>query len=218
VWWSNRGDDSDTMLTRPLDLTDVDEATLDFWTWYHIEDDWDYAYVVASTDGGSTWEILTTPSGTGTDPNGNSFGWGYTGESGGTREWIHEQVSLSAYTGQEVLVGFEYVTDDAVNRPGFVLDDIAVPEIGYSTDLEEDGGGWDAAGFVRHANVLHQRWLIQMVLFGDETTVERLEVDENGFGEWTIPLDSTADRAVITISAMAPVTTEVAPYSYEIGK
>jgi len=218
LWWSNRGDDSDMMLTRAFDLSDASTATLEFWTWYDIEEDWDYAYVEISTDGGKTWEILTTPSGTPTNPNGNSFGWAYTGRSGGgnTAEWIHERVDLSAYAGQEVLVRFEYITDDAVNRPGFVLDDIAIPEIGYFSDFERDGDGWEPAGFIRHANVLSQQWLVQLILLGPEMTVQRLELDESQTGEWVIPLDGHTDQAVITISGLAPVTTELGSYSYEI--
>jgi len=217
-WWSNRGDDSDIMLTRDFDLSDVDEATLEFWTWYDTEEDWDYAYVQVSTDGGETWEILTTPSGTSTNPNGNSFGWAYTGKSGGgaAAEWIQERVDLSPYAGQEVSIRFEYITDDAVNRPGFVVDDVAIPEIGYFSDFEEDGDGWEPAGFIRHANVLPQRWLVQLILFGPETTVQRLELDDDLSGEWTIPLDRRTDRAVVTISGLAPVTTEMGSYSYEV--
>jgi len=218
VWWSNRGDDSDMMLTRAFDLSGVEEATLEFWAWYDLEEDWDYAYVEISADGGETWQILTTPSGTPSNPNGNSFGWAYTGVSGGEGgpEWIQERVDLSAYAGQKVLVRFEYITDDAVNRPGFVLDDIAIPEIDYFSDFEEDGGGWEAAGFIRHANVLPQHWLVQMILFGLETTVKRLELNERQMGEWGVPLDDHTDRAVITISGLAPVTTEWASYSYEV--
>ena len=217
-WWSNRGDDSDMMLTRAFDLSDVGEATLEFWTWYDLEEDWDYAYVEASTDGGETWEILRTPSGTPTNPNGNSFGWAYTGKSGGgdMAEWVQERVDLSAYTGQEVLIRFEYITDDAVNRPGFVLDDVAIPEVGYFSDFEEDGEEWEPAGFIRHGNVLPQRWRVQLVLFGPETTVQQLELDADQTGEWVIPLEGRTDRAVVTISGLAPVTTEMGSYRYEI--
>jgi immune inhibitor A len=218
VWWSNRGDDSDMMLTRGFDLSDVSAATLEFWTWYDIEEDWDYAYLEISTDGGETWEILTTPSGTSANPNGNSFGWAYTGRSGdeGQAEWIQEHVDISVYAGQEVLIRFEYITDDAVNRPGFVLDDVAIPEISYFSDFEEDEDGWEPAGFIRHANVLPQRWLVQMVLFGPETAVQRLGLDEDQTGSWIIPLDGRTDRATLTISGLAPVTTEMGSYSYEI--
>jgi immune inhibitor A len=218
LWWSNRGDDSDMTLTRGFDLSAVDQATLEFWAWYDIEADWDYAYVEVSTDGGQTWQILTTPSCVATNPNGNSFGCAYTDKSGtGERpEWVLQQVDLSAYVGQEVLIRFEYITDDAINRPGFALDDVAIPEIGYASDFEADGGGWQAGGFMRHANVLSQRWVVQLVLVGPETTAQRLELDQNQVGEWVIPLSGDVDRAVIVVSGLAPVTTEVASYSYEI--
>jgi len=218
LWWSNRGDDSNMTLTREFDLTGVQKATLEYWCWYDIEEDWDYAYVEISTDGGKTWEILTTPSGTPENPNGNSFGWGYTGRSGGKSkaEWIQEKVDLTPYAGKRVLIRFEYITDDAVNRPGFALDDVAIPEIGYFSDFEADGGGWEAAGFVRHANVLPQRWLVQLVLFGPRPTVQRLDLNPDQTGEWEIPLGGGVDRAVVVISAYAPVTTEVASYQYSV--
>jgi hypothetical protein len=219
VWWSNRGDDSDMTLTRAFDLSTVSNATLEYWAWYDIEEDWDYTYVEASTDGGQTWTILTTPSGTGSNPNGNSYGWGYTGVSGSGNkgaEWIREQVDLSPYAGQQLLVRFEYITDEAVNKPGFVVDDVAIPEIGYSSDFEAGDDGWQAAGFIRHANVLPQRWLVQLILYGSQTTVQRLELNPDQTGEWPIPLGGGTNRAVITISAFAPVTTEEASYGYEI--
>jgi len=219
IYWSNRGDDSNMALTQSFDLSDVSQATLSYWTWYDIEEDWDYAYVEVSEDAGKTWDILETPSGVNTNPNGNSFGWSYTGHSGGgeTPQWIKEEVDISDYAGQQIFLRFEYVTDDAVNRPGFVLDDVSIPEIGYSSDFEADQGGWEAAGFIRHANILSQHWLVQMVIFGPETTVERLELDQDQTGTWTVPLSEEADRGVITVSGLAPVTTELASYSYQVA-
>ena len=218
VWWSNRGDDSDMRLTQSFDLSDVSEATLSYWVWHDIEKDWDYAYLEISPDGGKTWNIIRAPSSVDTNPNGNSFGWAYTGTSGGGEEarWIEEEVDLSDYVGQEVMLRFEYITDDAVNRPGLVLDDISIPEINYSNDLETDGGGWESAGFVRHANVLSQRWLVQIVTLGAEPDVKRLELSDSQTGAWTIPLSKDIDRAVIAVSGLAPVTTEMGSYSYEI--
>ncbi len=218
IWWSNRGDDSDMRLTRSFDLSNVEETTLSYWTWFDIEKDWDYAYVEASMDGGQTWDILETPSGVGTNPNGNSFGWAYTGQSGGgeTAEWIKEEVDLSAYAGQQLLLRFEYITDDAVTRPGFVMDDVSIPDIGYLSDLEDDEGGWEPEGFIRHANVLSQDWLVQMILLGPEPKVSRLELDQDQMGSFVVPLSAEADEAVITVSGLAPVTTEWASYGYDV--
>jgi hypothetical protein len=115
-----------------------------------------------------------------------------------------------------IQVRFEYITDDAVNRPGFALDDVAIPEIDYASDFEADGDGWEPAGFIRHANVLPQRWLVQLITFGDEPQVERLTLEADQTGSWEIPLGSGAHRAVVAVSALAPVTTEPASYRYEI--
>ena len=82
MWWANRVDDSDARLTHAFDLSGVDSATLNFWTWYDIEDDWDYGYIMASTDGGTTWTPLTTADTTEENPNGNNFGPALTGCSG----------------------------------------------------------------------------------------------------------------------------------------
>src|SRR4030042_6498352 len=48
---------------------------------YNIELDWDYAYLVYSTDGGVTWTSLQTNLSTTTNPNGQNFGYGITGIS-----------------------------------------------------------------------------------------------------------------------------------------
>ncbi|MCQ3976886.1 MAG: hypothetical protein DPW09_25950, partial [Anaerolineae bacterium] len=102
-WYSLRGDDSNTRLTRAFDLRPVTSATLNYSTWYDIETDWDYGYVEISTDGGETWTILTTPHSATTNPSGNAYGPGYTGVSGDGPAWIEESLDISAYAGQEVL-------------------------------------------------------------------------------------------------------------------
>jgi hypothetical protein len=94
--WSNRADESDMQLTHAFDLPASGPIALDFKLWFDIEDGWDFAYVEVSTDEGQTWTILRTPSGTGYNPQGNNYGWGYTGLSGGgpVAEWVNESVDL----------------------------------------------------------------------------------------------------------------------------
>ena len=96
-WWSNRGDSINPKLTREFDLSGLDAATLEFWAWYDIEEGWDYAYVEASGDGGLTWRVLSGEHSTTTDPVGNAYGPGYTGESGG---WVRENVDLTPFGGR----------------------------------------------------------------------------------------------------------------------
>ncbi|HVO69931.1 MAG TPA: choice-of-anchor J domain-containing protein, partial [Aggregatilineaceae bacterium] len=133
VWWSNRGDDSDMRLTRAFDLTGVSQATLKFWTWYSIENLWDYGYVMVSTDGGATWTPLPATHTAAEDPHKVAYGHGYTGLSNG---WVQETVDLTPYAGQHVLVRFEYITDDATTQPGMLVDDVSIPEIGYQDGFE----------------------------------------------------------------------------------
>jgi hypothetical protein len=217
-WWSNRGDVSNMTLTREFDLSDLREATMEYWLWYEIEDDYDYAYVEASTDGGRTWHILVGEHTTDTNPYGNSFGHSYTGISGGGDEgiWVQDQVDLTPYAGQEVMIRFEYITDDAYNDPGLCLDDIAIPELGYTHDAETDGG-WEADGFIRSNNIVPQEWIVQVIEFGASTTVEKMELAEAQEGRLVIGgLGDEVRRAVLVVSALAPSTTEIASYEYSV--
>ncbi len=220
-WWSNRGDDSNMTLTRPFDLRGLSQATLEAWLWYDIEEDWDYAYIEVSTDGGRTWDILPGRYTTDTNPTGNSFGHAYTGKSGDSETegpaWVKEEVDLTPYVGQEVLIRFEYITDDAVNHVGLCVDDIAIPELGYFYDVEEGEGGWVAEGFIRTDNVLPQRFLVQLIELDSEPRVRRMELDERQEGRLVVRgLGEEVERAVLVVSGLAPVTTELASYEYSI--
>jgi hypothetical protein len=218
-WYSNRGDDSDMRLTRAFDLSGLASATLQVWLWYDIEEDWDYAYVAISGDGGETWDLLPGKYTTTSNPQGNSFGHAYTGVSGGgdDPQWVLEEIDLSPYVGRPVLVRFEYITDDGVNHVGFCVDDVAIPELGYTHDAEIDDDGWDGEGFIRTDNVLPQRFIVQVVEVGDRTRVQRMALDEFQHGRLEVRgLGDELDRAVLIVSGYAPVTTELAGYEYNI--
>jgi immune inhibitor A len=220
AWWSNRGDDSDATLTRAFDLRNAKSPTLNFSAWYDLEDGWDYGYVTVSTDGGKKWQVLKGQQATDKNPVGNAFGPGYTGISGGgkTPKWVQEKVDLTPFAGQQIQLRFEYVTDDAVNGPGFMVDDISIPEIGYSDGGEKGTGGWEAAGWVLTDNQLNQGWLVQLLEVGKDgaVTLQRVPVDSSGHGQISVTgLDNLQDT-VLAISALAPVTTEKASYSYSI--
>ena len=218
-WWSNRGDQSNSTLTRPVDLRNATSATLEFSLWHEIEEGWDYAYVEASADGGATWTILEGQHTTADDPVGNAFGVGWTGVSGDDEfgEWVEESVDLSAFAGQEILLRFEMVTDDAVNKPGLLIDNLRIPEINWQDDGEAGEAGWTSEGWILTDNSVAQTWLIQVLQIGaGMVTVERMEVGADGIGELRLPNMADMDEVMLTISAIAPVTTERASYSYTI--
>ena len=220
AFWGHRNDESDTTLTREFDFAGLKNVTLTYWAWWAIETDYDYAYLEVSTNGGQTWDIIRAPSSTDYDPTGNNFGWGYTDDSGGVEpaEWVEETVDLSAYAGQKVLLRFEYITDAAVNRPGFMVDDIEIPELNYTADFEKDDGGWESAGFVRIDNLLPQAFIVQVIEQGRDsrdTSVQRLELGANNQGSLILDL-SGREKAVLVVSGATPFTTELASYQFEI--
>jgi hypothetical protein len=212
AFWSNKGDESDMTLTREFDLTGVSgPVAISYWTWYDIEEDWDYFYVEASTDG-QRWEILKTPSGTDYNPSGNSYGWGYTGASGG---WIEETVDLSKFAGKNILIRFEYVTDAAVNGEGLLLDDVRVEAIGYRSDFETDDGGWLAEGFARVENVLPQTYRLSLILRGETTTVTEIKLDPDQSVEFPLSLRA-GDEAILIVTGTTRFTTLPASYRIEV--
>ncbi|KAB2860282.1 MAG: hypothetical protein F9K46_10240, partial [Anaerolineae bacterium] len=205
--WSNRVDDSDARLTREVDLTSVSSATLTFWAWYDIEELWDFAYVMVSTDGGTTWTPIATDRTTTDNPFNTGYGAGYTAASG---DWVQETLDLSAYAGQKIRLRFEYITDDAVVRDGFLLDDVSIPEIGFSDDFEQPlDASWVTEGWAQIDNVLRQSFDLQLIQeMADGTiTVEPLLTDEDApSGEWTFPLGGDVQNWTLVVSGLAPVT------------
>jgi len=169
-----------------------------------------YLYVEVS-ENGETWDILTTPSGTGTDPSGNSYVWGYTGTTNG---WIEEKVDLSDYAGKKVFVRFEYLTDAAVNGEGFLLDDVKLDAAGYSSDFEADDGGWLAEGFVRVQNVLPQTFGLALIKTSD-SSVTMIQLTEDQSAEIPISLKA-GEKVYLVVSGTTRFTRELGTYQLEV--
>jgi immune inhibitor A len=219
AFWSNRGDESDMTLTRAFDLTSVEgQVKMRYWVWYDIEEGWDYLYLVISPDGGETWEIVQTPSGTDEDTSGSSYGWAYTGYSGGGQEpvWIQEKVDLSEYAGQEILVRFEYITDAAVNGDGLLLDDLSIKAIDYFEGFEEIAEGWEAQGFVRLYNRLPQTYQVILLERDGEWNVREIQLDQDNKGEISFSVTETSSPATLIVSGTTRHTWQPAAYTIEI--
>ncbi len=212
-FWSNMGDESNMSLERAFNLTGANgEITLTYQTWYDLEEDYDYVFVTASTDG-LNWEILDSTSCTTEDPSGNSYGCGLNGKTHG---WQEEAVDLSPYAGQEVTIRFDYITDAAVNGIGLFLDDIRVDAIGYFTDFEADDGGWLSDGFVRIQNSLPQKFRLTLITFGSETLVTPIVLDAYNQASVLIDLGGDIKSAVLVVSGTTPYTRQKAEYQFEI--
>ncbi|MCY3544302.1 MAG: immune inhibitor A [Chloroflexi bacterium] len=224
-WWGNNGDSIDSTLTRELDLSGVDAATLEFWMWHDIEEDWDYAYASVSTDGGDTWTTLDGEHTTRHDPLGANYGAGITGISGKggsgdsantseSAEWVQERMDLSRYAGMNsMLLRFEYITDEGVNLGGILLDDIAIPEIGFTDDAESDGD-WQAHGFRRIDNALPQTFALHIIEFATDGSVSVRHARRNSF---TIEgFGSRLNYAVLVVAPTTHQTYQPASYSLRV--
>lgn len=221
AWWSNRGDESVSTLTRRFDLRNVSRATLTFRLWHELERDYDYAFVTVSTDGGRRWQTLPGITTRIDDPQGHNLGYGLTGVSGAPDaalgamrgRWIDERIDLTPFAGQEVLLRFWVISDAAINGPGVLIDDIRITAINFADGAETDDGGWEAIGFVRTSGILPQRWIVRFIVFdGDETRIIMPEIDHQGRASVQV---AAGQRAILLVSGATPFTTE--PASYRIN-
>jgi hypothetical protein len=181
-------------------------ATLSYQLWYIIEDKWDYAYVEVSLDGGKKWRILEAPHTSAANPVGNSFGMGYTGDSGG---WLDETVDLTEYVGREILLRFQYVTDDAKTGAGLCLRQISVPEAG----LLQLTDGWQPEGFILIDNRVPQDYVVQVIEVSTDSRVRIMPLDGSNAGELVVQRPQDLDRLVVVVAAIAPKTLQHASYS-----
>ncbi|MEO7337724.1 MAG: immune inhibitor A domain-containing protein [Caldimonas sp.] len=138
MYFSGSGNDLDNTMTRLVTLP-AGAVTVSAQVRFEIEEGWDYAYLTVNGN-----PILTNLS-TAANPNGQNFGNGITGSSGG--KWLKLTADLSAYAGKTVTIGWRYWTDGAAAETGLQIDEIAVT--GQPTDGAESLGPWTLSGFIR---------------------------------------------------------------------
>ena len=175
VWWSRSGNDFGCapITGRNLDISLPDLAavpagtpiTLTFKSLWDIEWDYDYGFVLSSTDGGGTYtshpsaKNYSTPAAV--NPNDNAcqakFGNGLTGTTQSYLDgtfvpdrnpvgnvypqggFTTDEYDLSSLAGSAAVLRFSYSTDPGLARPGWFIDDIVVKagdQVIYSSDFE----------------------------------------------------------------------------------
>jgi hypothetical protein len=160
---------SNMLTDRILRLNPAVGGTLTFWTWYDIEEEWDYGFVEASTDGGGTWTPLAgTITRYSVNPNGstawaNSLVGGQastdaaiTGSSGG---WVEGTFALPAAS--DVLVRFVYYTDEATVGAGWFIDEVSVN--GFSDGFEAGSDNWTLGGWQWTTGLFQNDWMAAYV-------------------------------------------------------
>ncbi|MEV0896124.1 peptidase M6 immune inhibitor A [Actinoplanes sp. NPDC049802] len=146
--FSGNTPDTDEAAVRTVDVPETDPV-LRFKTTYGLEDRFDYGYVVVSTDGGTTYQMLK-----GDRTIDGPLGQAITGKAAN----ITLSYDLQEYAGQQVILGFRYVSDSAVNIGGWHLSDVKVG----ATELGGDTlDGWDSPTEVRPTPV--HNWHVSLV-------------------------------------------------------
>ena len=121
-------------LINPASLVNTVAATLSFWAKWNIEDNWDYVQVEISNDNGASWTPqcgLYTQIGT-TDQDFNKPLY-----DGVQSSWVKEQIDLSDYLNQNILVRFKIVSDGSVTADGFYFDDFTISVLYGPTSIKE---------------------------------------------------------------------------------
>jgi hypothetical protein len=137
--------------------------TIDFWTWYFIEEGWDYGFVEALV--GTEWVTipLTNDAGqvvtTNTNPHDNNTeGNGLTGTSGG--RYFVDQPQYIHLTGTlpdgATDVRFRYSTDAAYLDTGWFVDDVRVN--GAEATVSSPEGEW-----IETTGEQTNSWVVQLV-------------------------------------------------------
>ena len=149
---------SDSRLARPIDLSQVQNALLEFRIWHDLEENYEYGYVEVSTDGGETWEILR-----GEHTASYAYAFHDDGYTGSSNRWLQERIDLSRYAGRWILLRFEVFSDIATSLGGMAIDDLRIDAIDYHDGFESPDDAWIAEGWIRTDNRLPQRTWLQVV-------------------------------------------------------
>jgi M6 family metalloprotease-like protein len=173
VWWSRSGNDFgcppsgghnlDIALPTLADVPAGSAVTLEFKSRWDTEWDFDYGFVLATTDNGRTYTSYASQNGYTTpasqNPNANGcqqqYGNGLTGSSGsyaaGTATvdrlagnypdatFVDDAYDLSDLAGKNATLRLTYATDPGLARPGWFIDDLVVKVDGrpiYQSDFE----------------------------------------------------------------------------------
>ncbi len=109
-------------LTSVIDLSMATDAKLEFWSMWEIEQGYDYAQVMLSSDG-QNWAP-----GCGTY---SVLGQGFQNFDqpiweGNQNDWVEETVDLADYVGGSLYVQFQLLSDGGLRQDGFYIDDMVI--------------------------------------------------------------------------------------------
>jgi len=160
--YSDRGDISYKRLVQVIDVPAVGDQTLNFFTSYDTELDWDFVFVEARPPTGTDYVTLPDMNGHTGSSTGESCpeGWhelhphlelyqgadcsgaGWNAASGRSAGWEEWEVDLSDWSGDDVEISISYASDWAVQGIGAFVDDIDAPGLAGDATFDATLDGW----------------------------------------------------------------------------
>lgn len=118
-------------LKNSLDLTNATYAHLQYYTKFATEKNYDFVNIYISTNNGSSWTALcgkyqTPPL---------SFGGSDPVYDGKQSDWVKEEIDLTPYVGNQILIKFVLTSDIYGTEDGFYFDDFLVRKIVNTTEV-----------------------------------------------------------------------------------
>jgi bacillopeptidase F (M6 metalloprotease family) len=210
VLWSGNANSTDATAVTSVTVPTTD-PTLRFLAKYGAELGYDYGYVMVSTDGGATYTAIPGDK-TVDGPLGPAI-------NGTTAGFEPHSYDLSAYAGQDVLIGFRYVSDGGVNEGGWLIDDITL-----GGTLISDGSSldpFDSPSEIHPAAV--KNWNIKLVgIDGNHSLAVQAEFNGRNkltLGRYSMGLLSRFPQVVAIIAYDEPTEqlSQYAPYTLTVN-
>jgi len=98
----------DTLYSPIIDASGYSTVVLRFRQWYYTESGYDQGFVLCSSNGGATWQVVAGP---------------YQGISGG---WINTTLTLPCANTSQLRIAFRFKSDASIQYYGWYIDDVIV--------------------------------------------------------------------------------------------
>ena len=212
-----------------FDLTGLSTATLNFYTQYDIELDWDYGYVEVHDLTADTWCTLqgintvdTLPKNEGIDNDncpGDEADWGleptgyyedglWNAFTGTVSEWYQEEMDLTSFVGHEIEIYFTYWTDPYTIGGGWFVDDIEIFELGFFDDFEGESDWVIDNGWTCDNSLHYNDFEVDLITIEDGAflSIESITLNDVQEGTTSFDLwaDQTSEKYVLMIVASQP--------------
>jgi hypothetical protein len=201
-WFAPPANSSRPQLTAVVDLSGLPAAVLSFETWYDLEPGYDFAYLSISTDGGTTWNLLE-PNHSVSGAYGPAWGGRSRDTTGHVDGWLRESIDLAGYSGRQVWLRFEALTDFDEPGRGFAIRD---PNIHQLPEQIE----WRPDGFVSTGSMLPQLWEVRLIRESVEPEVIPVILNELNQAQFDVELGP--EGGALIVMPLTPFVETAADY------